>query len=1081
MPSITQEGITVTYDGGNPEAPFANGDIGIGVGAGTLRITSIEPASVKVSGRAMNGAMINPDPTPHIQDSGGNWVPWNGVGDPPQGNQNVHGYDSLARYNVYQEDLNVALNVSESNPLLVPAGSSIVFSRTNPTPQNRPQLDAAFVLTVLDTAPSSGDFRPPYCGTDKTLQFNTSDLHRDRLKSLARQPGTPSTSSVEAMFEGVWLDHGTNFMFRELHPAANMPDYGRDMSNQIGIAAVLLNSDLPLAEKETLLIRFVQLGIDLMGIIENGGHKNLIHNGGHCAGRKAPILIAGHLLDDASMSAIGTRSDTWFQEDMQTFYVRETSPGIFNNGYGDYIAADKDIPEWGIEHVLEPERDTRIATTRYRRCCTATTWSGWALAIHAMGLRSLWNHEPLFDYIDRYIQWMRDRQEERYIIVWDEWVEDMWDAHREGLNYHPLVAQNLAYLEENMTWESEKIFALRKPWKPTGVLLEDADKYDWEEAYFMRPDGRGLRLSIRIEIGGSTPHIDFWWRYLFGHTSTSKVNWNAQEAGGVGAGPTDSTIILPPVKLGSENALEMNGGRAIHIGQWLGHGQAPVESGRITFSAVGVWASSDIVAPTVHRPGPPFARAPKVPTYVNINDAFDTEKAKEASVASRTNFGDKQTYAPPGLGDTGAQGFLGGYHGGLDYAADRGNEREPVLRRLLSANSFRPYHFIEPDGTVWRADDSRWNLLAQNPSNPFNPSSRGWSSTLGRGQNWFVPPAGQQWSWMSRSSGNIKWENNNFEHPQLGTFIAAQLDRHRDVGLYWEALHLIQGEMSQFPVTSRGPSPLSSMRGWGRTLSSKTALYHVLITEEIETHMHGILDFMVSYWDSVGRKPKLRVKTGPASTETGSYAAWEVGIWVGGIYNALTIPNLGTARTAAVEQVMFELAMFTLVAFHRWNPTTRQWDENGTQWQMPYLVGPNGAPWPNHSQPTSALEWGYQAVQVLRFLFMSRLSSGDQAKVKGILAQLDAEVRAADEWPSTMEYLLPDPEGFVQPETPIIEIEAPAGHALCYAWRWRRQRAGHCRPGAARNTGHRDRGPARHAFRGPNSRTLPRAARDAGH
>jgi hypothetical protein len=40
----------------------------------------------------------------------------------------------------------------------------------------------------------------------------------------------------------------------------------------------------------------------------------------------------------------------------------------------------------------------------YRTCCTGGAWGGFVLSAHIMNAMHLWNHDALFDYVDRYIE-----------------------------------------------------------------------------------------------------------------------------------------------------------------------------------------------------------------------------------------------------------------------------------------------------------------------------------------------------------------------------------------------------------------------------------------------------------------------------------------------------------------------------------------------------------------------------------------------------------------------------------------------------------------------------------------------------
>jgi hypothetical protein len=192
----------------------------------------------------------------------------------------------------------------------------------------------------------------------------------------------------------------------------------------------MLNLNFSNAQKRTLLVRFVQLGIDLHGIAENGGTEHWVGNGGHGSGRKWPILFAGIVLQDARMRDVGSRSIA-FGEDQQTFYVAETSPGVFNHGHGGYTSSHRGMPEWGIKHVIAINLDSVSWTNPpYRLCCTANAWTGFVLSAHAMRAKALWKHDALFDYMDRFMAECRARNVAEWEMSWHPWPLEMWDQYR---------------------------------------------------------------------------------------------------------------------------------------------------------------------------------------------------------------------------------------------------------------------------------------------------------------------------------------------------------------------------------------------------------------------------------------------------------------------------------------------------------------------------------------------------------------------------------------------------------------------------------------------------------------------------
>lgn len=401
--SISRQGFTWTFDGPHLVGQFVNGDWWV---VGPVDIVSISPRSQNNAGRVMHGSMVNPDPS--VRDQA---------------------YDSTMyagnAASFFRSGQNVALGVDAAHPLTLAGGSSLVSTESLSAPGVTPQLKRAAVLTVVSSQPPADAFRPPYSGTAKPI-WREGDLDVSKLATLAPQGAAPSFATAADWFDRVWLDHAHGWLGRYLHPEENMPDYGREMSDRVGNAALLLHTDAPLSQKRNLLVRFVQLGIDLYGIAENGGRWP--SDGGHSSGRKFPILFAGELLDDPQFLAATRRAHVRFGEDGQTFYVAETSPGIINFGHGGYTAQDVNLPEWGFQHDSNPSRDRRSWTAdNYRVCCTANCWLGWVLAARIMNLRSQWDHEALFDYQDRFMgietpgTWTRS---------WSPFAESMWDHYR---------------------------------------------------------------------------------------------------------------------------------------------------------------------------------------------------------------------------------------------------------------------------------------------------------------------------------------------------------------------------------------------------------------------------------------------------------------------------------------------------------------------------------------------------------------------------------------------------------------------------------------------------------------------------
>jgi len=354
--TITRHSITWTFDKQYEAGQFVNGDWWV---VGPAKVISISPHTK--DGRDGSNVNLN------------------------VGISGVHGYD--ARLPGYQS----SLDVSRSLPRILEPNSSLVSSISHgecgqpgvPSCEKtlkgvpRPTLRTAAILTVLKTAPPEGTFRPPYYGRNKPL-YSISQLRPEILPQLNPVAQTPTLSTVERNLERVWLDHKFDWTGDYLHPTENMRNYGADLTNKINEASLMLMlNESKIGNKERLMIRFVQIGIDMYGLVENGFYWPA--NGGVASGRKWPILFSGILLDDAGMLDIGSRTfpiSNGFGEDCQTYY---SSPGV---------------PAYGVRHCRGNDDQA------YRTCCTGSVWIGEVLSARFMKAEQLWNHNALFDYED---------------------------------------------------------------------------------------------------------------------------------------------------------------------------------------------------------------------------------------------------------------------------------------------------------------------------------------------------------------------------------------------------------------------------------------------------------------------------------------------------------------------------------------------------------------------------------------------------------------------------------------------------------------------------------------------------------
>ena len=367
---VTQYGISWTFDKPVAAGRYVTGDWWV---VGPVTIAKISPAPAP--GR--NGSAVNP----------------------PAGQR--QGYDD--RIAGYDASLRAAL------PLELQPGQSLVSTASveqtgQKTPDTVPgqylrgPLRTAAVLTCVTQPPPADAFRPAYVGKWKS-QFTAAQLRRGLLPRL-RPPGAlPDLKIHERYLERIWLDHLQEWPNRMMHPLENMPDYGRELTNIVSTVSLLLLTEDPDGKLEKLLLRFVQLGIDYYGVTQSDNDLWRA-NGGHNSGRKMPILFAGLLLEHDGMRRVHAS----FAEDEQTYH------GQGYRGQKALWTIDRS-PSRKHEH-LPPDKwagppfqgdNDGWKSEAYRRL-NGPTWIGQALAARLLGAKDCWDHDALFDYVDRWVE-----------------------------------------------------------------------------------------------------------------------------------------------------------------------------------------------------------------------------------------------------------------------------------------------------------------------------------------------------------------------------------------------------------------------------------------------------------------------------------------------------------------------------------------------------------------------------------------------------------------------------------------------------------------------------------------------------
>jgi hypothetical protein len=219
------------------------------------------------------------------------------------------------------------------------------------------------------------------------------------------------------------------------------------MAELVGEGSLLLLMDYPPAEKETTLVNFVQVGIDLYGVAR-GGFVWRAH-GGLYAGRKWPIVFAGIMLDDADLQTpVKKVPGVIFHEDDQTAFgpvkYREKTfekawggSKVIFLGHSPYLSKPTEKEEsrhwedgWGLVEVYPPsewpakgrEKHSLMASEAYRRSNTSSAWIAEALAVRIMHAEKIWDHDALFAYEDR---WMTEDDTDQIKAIKEAGYEDM--------------------------------------------------------------------------------------------------------------------------------------------------------------------------------------------------------------------------------------------------------------------------------------------------------------------------------------------------------------------------------------------------------------------------------------------------------------------------------------------------------------------------------------------------------------------------------------------------------------------------------------------------------------------------------
>jgi len=366
---IAQYGITWRFERPARVGRYVTGDWWV---VGPVTVKSVTPAPS--AGRS--GSVVNP-----------------AAGKRQGYDDRIHGYDASRR-----ASLPLALKPGQS--LVSTASVETVGDKTPDTVPGqycRGPLRTAAALTCVDRPPPADAFRPPYVGKHKWT-FTAGKLRRDLLPRL-KPPATPPDLKLhERYLQRIWLDHLFEWSGRMMHPLENMPDYGREITNIVSRVSLMLLLEDTRSERETLLLRFVQLGIDSYGVTQSDNDLWRA-NGGHNSGRKMPILFAGVLLDHDGMKHVRAS----FAEDEQTYYGKgyRGQKALWRICRNDARNHEHLPPSQWAGPPFKGANDG-WKSEGYRKL-NGPTWIGQALAARMLGAKGFWNHDAFFDYVDRWV------------------------------------------------------------------------------------------------------------------------------------------------------------------------------------------------------------------------------------------------------------------------------------------------------------------------------------------------------------------------------------------------------------------------------------------------------------------------------------------------------------------------------------------------------------------------------------------------------------------------------------------------------------------------------------------------------
>lgn len=409
--TIAERGITWTLAAPAPVGQFAAGEY-FAVGA---TVAATDPASAQISGsypgggaytgRWAHGLMVNP---------GSN----GGTGLSPT--DNLQGLDSLdPETSGSNIGYSHALNRDPGLTGALSGECSLLKTRSllSPNTHNRPKLDAASLLTLLNAIPPAGSFRRWSGSASKTPIFFTSDIDWSVLPAVALPSGAtlPSAATILTTL-GPFQFFSNNMLFtRGVHPATMQAEY--DSSADIHAAMLFtMTSGVSASDRETVALRLIQAGLDLYDALEAGRRwgSSTTSFGGAMGWFKPLLVYAARLLRNAANTVERAKLIAWcdgtanriFGTDYTTFPITraqiEATPldeastaKLQPQGYPDW---SENTREWGSKPSSTDYVSLSLSVAY--RAQNDPAYQVSAMIARMLGGEATWNRPDFFEYAD---------------------------------------------------------------------------------------------------------------------------------------------------------------------------------------------------------------------------------------------------------------------------------------------------------------------------------------------------------------------------------------------------------------------------------------------------------------------------------------------------------------------------------------------------------------------------------------------------------------------------------------------------------------------------------------------------------